>query len=241
MSWPDLYITHPFTCPYFGDREARNIVPDPGAPMRAELYDELIHHGFRRSGEQVYLPHCDGCSGCISLRVEAGRHRPSRSDRRLLRAHADTRTRIVAPAHDEESFRLYRDYLAARHPGGGMDQPEPEDFPGFLASDWSRTDFVRFERADRLLAVAVVDRMADGLSAVYTFFDPQQEKLAPGRLAILWMIAEARRRGLPFVYLGYWIPGHPKMDYKRRYRPAQVHRHGIGWVPLEQVEAARTA
>ncbi|RMG57116.1 MAG: arginyltransferase [Gammaproteobacteria bacterium] len=232
MSWPDLYITHPFTCPYYGDREARNIIPDPSAPMTAGLYDELIRHGFRRSGEHAYLPHCPNCSDCISLRVESRRFRPSRSDRRLLRAHEDTRVHITPPSADAETFALYRDYLAARHPGGGMDEPEADDFPGFLVSSWSRTEFVRFERDDRLLAVAVIDRVADGLSAVYTFFDPTAEKMAPGRLAILWMIEEAKRCDLPFVYLGYWIPGHPKMDYKHRFRPAQIHRHGLGWMEL---------
>jgi arginine-tRNA-protein transferase len=228
-----FYLTHESPCAYLSDRDSANIVPDPAVPLTAALYDQLIQHGFRRSGGHVYRPHCPHCSACVPLRIPVHDFAPRRTDRRLLRNNQDIQIRPLPPIFQDEHFELYRRYLAHRHPGGGMESAEPEDYLGFLTAEWSRTRFAEFRRNDQLLAIAVFDIVRDGLSAVYTFFDPKQEPLALGRHAVLWEIEEARRMGLNYLYLGYWIAESPKMAYKIHYQPAEglINEHWVGITP----------
>lgn len=216
-----FYLTQESPCAYLPDRDSANVVPDPAVPLTAALYDRLIERGFRRSGDHVYRPHCPHCSACVPLRVPVQTYTPRRTDRRLLKANHDIVTRSLPAAFEEEHFELYRRYQSHRHPGGGMEDPEPEDYMGFLSSEWSRTRFAEFRRDDELLAIAVFDIVRDGLSAVYTFFDPAQEQRALGRHAVLWEITEAKKMGLEYLYLGFWIAASPKMAYKIDYQPAE--------------------
>ena len=217
-------------CSYLAGRQAVNEWVDPGV-VDAELYDRLIELGFRRSGSHVYRPRCPECSACISMRVDVALFRPARRDRRCLVANADLSLSWAEPECSEAHFALYRRYLAARHPGGGMDNPTPESFRQFLVGDWSRTRFLEMRRDGKLLAVAVTDRVRDGLSAVYCFFEPEASRRGLGNFALLSQIRLAREAGLRWLYLGYWIESSKKMAYKGRFRPAQGFIAG-GWRPL---------
>lgn len=224
-----VFQTMDHACGYYSDRSARNLVLDPVSPALPQLYGRALERGFRRSGAHVYRPNCEGCHACVSSRIAVARFKPDRSQRRCEKRNAEVQTRIL-PAHaTDENFALYRRYLAARHAGGGMDDPAPEDFERFLACDWSPTRFIELRLHGELLAVAVTDVLPIGLSAVYTFYSPDHAERSLGTLAILRQIALARSNGLPHVYLGYWIAGHPKMDYKSRFSALERLRNGEWW------------
>ncbi|RME35281.1 MAG: arginyltransferase, partial [Gammaproteobacteria bacterium] len=176
----------------------------------------------------VYRPQCEGCRACVPVRVPVERFRPDRRQRRCLRANADLEITERGPEFDPEHFALFERYLAARHAGGGMDQPTREDYLGFIRADWSDTLLYEFRLKDRLLAVAVVDRLPDALSAVYTFFEPAGSRRGLGRHAVLSEIRLAREAHLKWLYLGYWISGCAKMRYKNEYRPLEYLGPG-GW------------
>lgn len=213
-------VDHP--CGYFGERTARNLVLDPVAPELPLVYGRALEHGFRRAGGHVYRPNCQGCSACVASRIPVADFTPDRSQQRCWRRNADLRCEIGPPDYSERHFDLYQRYLQSRHAGGGMDQASAEDFSRFLQCPWSDTRFLSIYQDDRLLACAVTDLCRIGASAVYTFFDPDAAGRSLGIYAILQQIELCRRHGLPHLYLGYWIAGHPKMDYKQRFRPLQV-------------------
>jgi arginine-tRNA-protein transferase len=221
-----LFQTLPHTCGYFAERTAQNLVVDPGAPHLDRLYAGALSRGFRRAGGHLYLPQCGLCQACVPCRIDAERFVPDRSQKRCLRRNDDLVFVEALPGYTDERHALYARYLQARHPGGGMDAAEAEDFQRFLAAPWSPTLFGEIRLGSRLLGVAVTDVTLAGVSAVYTFFDPDEAPRGLGTFAILQQVELARRRGIPYVYLGFWISGHPKMDYKRRFRPLQILRHG---------------
>jgi arginine-tRNA-protein transferase len=227
-----LFQTLPHACGYFAGRTAQNLVIDPAAPQLDLLYPQTLPHGFRRAGGHLYQPRCPGCRACVPCRVPVARFAADRSQRRCLQRNADLEVAEVAAGFTAERHALYTRYLRTRHAGGGMDEAEPEDFERFLSAPWSPTRFVEMRLRNRLLAVAVTDVCANALSAVYTFFDPNERARGLGTFAVLTQIELARRRALAHVYLGFWIAGHPKMDYKRRFRPLEV-RGDDGWHVLE--------
>ncbi len=216
-----FYLTIDSPCPYLADRAAANIVPDPSVPLTAPLYDQLIDLGFRRSGEHVYRPHCKTCQACVPLRVNVDEFRPRRTDRRLLSRCESLDVEVTAARFKESHYQLFQRYTASRHEDGAMASMSPDEYMGFIASDWSRSWFAEIRDGGRLIAVAVYDQVRTGLSAVYTFFDPEYAAFAPGRFAVLWEIEQARRMGLSYVYLGFWIEESAKMAYKIDYQPAE--------------------
>lgn len=222
-----VFQTLEHSCGYFAERQARNLVIDPLARGLPQVYGTALERGFRRSGGHVYRPHCAGCRACIASRVPVAEFTPDRSQRRCLKRNADLVTRLAPAQRSDENFALYRRYLAARHPDGGMDDPGEEDFERFLACAWSPTRFLELRAGDELLAVAVTDVLPQGLSAVYTFYAPEYPERSLGTCAILRQIEWARAQQLPHLYLGYWIDGHPKMDYKARFRPLERLRDGF--------------
>jgi arginine-tRNA-protein transferase len=228
-----IYRTGEHPCGYFADRVARDLVLDPHDPALPQAYPSALAQGFRRSGDHVYRPHCPGCMACVPVRIRVNDFRADRSQRRCLRRNADLTTLMVPPLRTAENFSLYQRYLQARHGNGPMADGDEEDFDRFLASMWSPTHFMELRHRDRLLGVAVVDVLPDALSAVYTFFDPDERTRGLGTLAILRQIELALGTGRHDVYLGYWIAGHPKMDYKARFRPLQA-LGGPGWKDLPQ-------
>lgn len=227
-----LFQTLPHPCGYFGDRTAQNLVIDPSAPELPRIYDLAVQRGYRRAGGHIYHPQCHACRACVACRIPVARFRPDRAQRRCLARNADIEVRIAPAAYSDEYFELYQRYLCSRHRGGGMDDAHPEDFARFLYTAWSPTRFIEFRRGGVLAGVAATDFCSTGLSAVYTFFDPAMRARSLGTFAILSQVEIARRRGLPHVYLGFWIDGHPKMDYKARFRPLEVLRDG-GWRKLD--------
>lgn len=231
-----LYATFPYDCPYLPDRTAVSAVYDPNIPVDSSLYGELIRHGFRRSGYRLYQPHCPGCAACESLRLAVNDFRPDRSQRRCWRHNADLTVAIEPATFRQEHFRLYKKYQGARHPDGEMDFEDPADYARACLESPVDTRLVTFrDPGGHLLAVAVTDFLATGLSAMYTFFDPDLGRRSLGTYAVLWQIHQAEALGLPHVYLGYWIRESPKMAYKSRYRPAEVW-NGRGWRRLQADE-----
>lgn len=217
-----FYATQPHPCSYL-DEQATTLFLDPRQPLDALMYAELSELGFRRSGDHLYRPHCKHCQACIPARIPSALFRPDRQQRRILQRNADLEVRIVRPQASDEHYELYARYIEQRHADGDMYPPSREQFATFLLRDLPFCVFVEFRLAGRLLAVAVTDVLPNGLSAVYTFFDPAEQRRSLGRLAILWQIAEARRRDLPAVYLGYWIRDCRKMRYKSEYRPLELY------------------
>jgi len=218
----DLYITPEHPCHYLPERQARTVFVDPALAMDEPLYTLLATHGFRRSGPHVYRPHCEGCQACVPLRVPVRGFKPNRTQKRVMKRDADLRTRLLPAEFDPEHFALYGRYLAARHAGGGMDGESPDDYRQFLLSPWGKTSLLEMRLDGRLMGVAVTDELGDALSAVYTFYDPDVEERSLGTYAVLMQIDEARRRGLSWVYLGYWIAESRKMSYKAQFRPFET-------------------
>jgi len=224
-----LFHTGEHPCGYFPERIARDLVLDPHDPRLAAFYPTALGWGFRRSGDLVYRPHCEGCRACVAVRIPAGSFSPDRSQRRCAAANAEVEARIVAAEQTEEHLALYQRYLGARHRDGGMDGHGAVEFEQFLVGSWSQGRFLELHEHGRLLAVAVTDLTPDALSAVYAFYDPDLAHRSLGTLAILRQIEWARRESRRHLYLGYWIKGHAKMDYKRRFRPLEMF-DGRRWV-----------
>ena len=216
-----FYATPPHDCSYLPDREATTLFADPRFPKNKRLYTALADCGFRRSGEHLYIPHCGSCTSCIPVRIPVSEFTPSRNQQRTWKRNDDLRVVKSEQRFKDEHFELYRKYLAHRHAGGGMDNPTPENYLEFLVASWSETEFHEIRLGERLIGVAVMDVMDNALSAVYTYFDPEFERRSLGRYSILYEVEEARRRGLQWLYLGYWIENCRKMSYKNEYRPLQ--------------------
>ncbi|WP_455211317.1 arginyltransferase [Kaarinaea lacus] len=221
-----FFASEPHQCNYLPDKQALTVFADPNVPMTTAIYSRIIEYGFRRSGQYVYIPKCPACNACISVRIPVNAFIPSRNQRRVINKNSDLSVHHHSASFNEQHYQLYRMYIHSRHSGGGMDNPTAGDYLKFLSSSWSDTVFYELRRRNQLIGVTVADRLHSGLSAVYTFFDPVQEKRSPGSYAILWLIEEARRLGLRWLYLGYYIPNCQKMNYKNRYRPLEAFIDG---------------
>lgn len=222
----NFYATPPHTCSYLPGRKAVTLFADPRFPKNSRLYAALSLYGFRRSGEHLYQPYCPRCRACVPVRIPVADFRPTRAQRRTLRRNRDLTVRALPARFSEEHFELYCRYLAARHAGGGMDNPTPESYMNFLTAAWADTVFFEMRLKNRLAAVAVSDRFPEAMSAVYTFFDPELSRRSLGRYAILYQIDAARRAGWRWLYLGYWIADCAKMQYKDEYQPLEYYLDG---------------
>ncbi|GAA4861432.1 arginyltransferase [Luteimonas vadosa] len=216
-----LFHTGEHPCGYWPERTARDLVLDPRDPRLLAFYPQALQWGFRRSGDIVYRPHCRGCRACVAVRIPVADFVPGRSQRRCQARNRDVESRVLPAERSEEHFELYRRYLGARHAGGGMDDHGVAEFDQFLVGSWSQGRFLELRVGGRLIAVAVTDLVEDALSAVYTFYDPDESARGLGTLALLRQVDWARRDGRRHLYLGYWISGHDKMDYKRNFQPLE--------------------
>ena len=221
-----FYSTSPYACSYLPERMARSQVATPSHAIDTPLYGELVRAGFRRSGIFTYRPWCDHCQACIPVRVEVSRFLPDRSQRRAARHHAKLAARQLPLVFNEEHYDLYQRYQARRHSGGGMDDDSREQYAHFLLQSHVDTVLVEFREDNILRVVCIIDVLTDGLSSVYTFFDPDVPGASYGTASILWQVEQCRRHRLPHLYLGYWIQASRKMAYKANFRPLQGRIRG---------------
>jgi len=223
-----FYVTPPHPCSYLDDRQATTVFVDPGFPLSMAHYSELANLGFRRSGEHVYRPECAQCKLCIPVRIPVEQFKPNRAQRRCLRRNQDLDIHIVEAKYSEEHFKLYRRYMSARHAGGGMDKDDPEAYQSLIGAHWCDSRLIEFRLQNRLVAVAVTDQFPQGMSAVYTFFDPDLNSRSLGVFAVLTEIRLLQEAARSCLYLGYWNPQTPKMAYKNNYAPLEFFNQN-GW------------
>ena len=229
-----LFQSPPESCSYLPNHVSRNVYADPFRSPTMEMYNLLIKKGFRRSGHHVYRPHCVTCEQCVSVRIPVNEFKPKRNQRRASVGNQDLTTHVAEARYTDEYFSLYERYLNSRHKNSGMDQPKREDFERFLISDWCDSLFIELRLEEKLLAVAVTDKVNTGLSAVYTYFEPDLPKRSLGTAAILNQIAITKNMGLDYLYLGYWISGSQKMTYKAEFTP-QERYISEQWIRIERV------
>lgn len=229
-----FYATAPYGCSYLPGRIARSQVAAPSHLIDHATYGDLVRAGFRRSGVFTYRPYCDACNECVPVRIPVDRLIPDRSQRRAWTRHQELAASERPLAFSEEHYALYQRYQAARHSGGGMDRDNREQYANFLLQTHVDSQLIEFRAGETLLMVSIIDLLPDGLSSVYTFFDPEPAGASLGTYAILWQAARARDLGLPYLYLGYWIRASRKMAYKANYRPLEGLVRGE-WVELERI------
>jgi arginyl-tRNA--protein-N-Asp/Glu arginylyltransferase len=229
MKVPQIFWSMPHACSYLPGRSATMLFLDPHYDLDIHQYAGLVRLGFRRSGDLIYRPQCQACNACIPVRVPVEQFRGDRGQRRVWIRNQDLTVIPRPQVYEPEHFDLYRRYQVTRHAGGELNDPDPQKYAKFLCADGMNTAFYEFRHERKLLAVAVTDILPDGLSAVYTFFDPDEKRRSLGVFSVLWQIEEAKARSLPWVYLGYWIQECQKMSYKANYRPLELFTNGR-WV-----------
>lgn len=238
--FPRFFVTTPSPCPYLPGKTERKVFTELAGPHASELNDALGRIGFRRSQSVAYRPSCQGCSACVSVRVAAGEFKPNKTQARMLKKHGDLVVTACKPWTTEEQFLLLRRYLSARHPGGGMADMDEFDFADMVEQTPVKSFVIEYReptkngRPGKLVGACLTDQQGDGLSMIYSFFDPDHaDRDGLGTYIILDHIRRAKMAKLPYVYLGYWVEGSKKMGYKAAYLPQE--RLGLhGWARVER-------
>ena len=227
----DFYLTPPHPCSYLDRSDAQTLFADPRRIITSTAYQQLSAQGFRRSGGHLYRPRCNHCNACIAVRIPISGFRPTRAQRRTSKRNQDLTVQIEPARFTPRHYQVYERYISMRHTDGDMYPASEDQFKSFLLCAWADTQFVCLYRGEQLLSVAVTDQLDDGLSAVYTFFEPTESARSLGVFSILQQIEQCKRQGLAHLYLGYWIKESPKMAYKSQYRPLQMFIEGR-WLTL---------
>ena len=229
----NFYVTPPHDCSYGKEQQAGTLFLSPEIQPQEGFYELLINKGFRRSGDHIYRPHCEGCKECISVRIKAIDFIPSKQQRRCAKKGKRFSQKISPAKFDEEHYQLFEKYINARHKDGDMYPASVKQYEEFLFCDWLNTQYLDFiePTTGKLIACCVFDELKSGLSAIYTFFDPEYSKFSPGRLAVLSLIERNILLEKEFVYLGYWVNSCQKMSYKGEYRPIECFTNEQ-WVGL---------
>lgn len=232
-----LFLTAAMPCPYLPGKQERKLFTHLTGRRASALHHLLSENGFRRSQNLIYRPACEGCAACQSVRIVAGGFELTPRWRRILAANADVSVEVRAPQATTEQFALFKRYLDARHSGGGMTQMGFVDYEYMVEDTPVHTVVVEYRQTSLpgrpLIALALTDVMPDGLSMVYSFYDPEMTRRGLGNLLILDHIQQVCSAGLTYVYLGYWVKDSPKMAYKGRFRPLEVQRGPLGWCPID--------
>ena len=229
-----FYTTATYPCSYLNERQARSQVAVPPEHIDTAVYSVLIQHGFRRSGQFTYRPRCDVCKRCVPVRVRALDFAPDRTQRKIvnrLNKLGLMQVRESPLIFNDEHYALYRVYQKWRHPNGGMDEDDATQYTQFLLNSGVDTRLIEFRVEGRLVMISVMDVLPDGLSAVYTFYDPTNTKASYGTYAVLWQIMQCQHNNLPYLYLGYWIADSEKMAYKSRFQPMDMLDEGH-WIKM---------
>lgn len=228
-----FYTTAPQPCPYLPGQLERKVIADLAVPNADALHNRLSRAGFRRSHTLAYAPVCASCSACTPIRVPVARFRPDRTQRRILRYNTDLHAQCLPPLTTPEQYALFRRYQLARHRDGDMATMTADEYRSMVEDSPVETMLFEF-RTDlgELMIVSLIDRLEDGLSAVYSFYNPDLPRRSLGSLAVLYLIQETARLNLPHLYLGYWIQNSRKMSYKSRFQPAEILTHGV-WHTLD--------
>ena len=229
-----LFTTHEHPCSYLEGEAATTVFVDPNLDVNPRIYSELSDFGFRRSGRHLYRPHCQECHACIPVRLPVSNFKATRSQKRCLKRNSDVYSKVTSDIDTDEHYGLYKTYIEQRHFDGDMYPPSRTQYREFLSAEWGVTQYIelRTKTDGLLIALAVCDKLDQGLSAIYTFFDPNQSHRSLGVLAVLRQIELAQQLRLPYVYLGYWIRRCQKMSYKTQYRPLELFINHQ-WVRLE--------
>lgn len=217
-----LFATHEHPCSYLEGETATTVFVDPAAEIDNHVYSELSRYGFRRSGKHIYRPRCSNCHACIPIRTHAHAFKQTRSQKRCWRRNQDMAIRVVQNINTDEHYSLYADYIGKKHADGDMYPPSRSQYEDFLCEGWGSTLYIEGRVGGKLIMVAVSDKLENGLSAIYTYYDTFESKRSLGVYSILYQLNLAKKMELQYLYLGYWIKRCQKMSYKNHYRPFDV-------------------